>query len=358
MIQVVASESDILACQFQSWYPSFLKITSKSKLIEAPEAFLNYLNQDGIYDFSDENEDQSSDGESLRSQSDLNQKNLKIELANTIREIKSGIAELGGPVFCKFNWTAPIDAVWMNAGTTKCFTCNDVFLLLKSSDRVAFDMDHTFDHCPASTCSGVNERDDIVTSSSDTTTVPRNKLPPQSFIILRKWASINPALEFRLFVIDGRLVKSCQRDCTTFHPFLAVDRSKWLHLLTTFYESKILGKFSLRKFTLDVYILSSDSVRLVDFNPFGEPTSALLFEWTDFWPYLSGSPLDHSTSASASLSDVLELRLVESEREVLPSTKGIARAPIDVSQAPDFHNFMQVCKDQQQDDESFDDEDS
>lgn len=388
MIRIIASEKDIMTCRFQSWYPKFSKFTAKSKLIKVTEAFINYLNQDGIYDFSDDEEDDKGQ-ESVDDEEELylspataDQQNFANELAATIHEVKCAIETLQAPIFCKFNWSAPIDAVWMNAGSTKCFSYNEIFLLLKSSDRVAFDVDHTFDLCPRavtssssssssslssavcdtissiniSTADNINKNskgisDNITVTNTTSTTTSTDRLPPSSYIILRKWVSINPALEFRLFIINDRIVKVCQRDCTTFYPFLISEKSKWLHLISSFYEMNIAGNFELSNYTMDVYITSKEVVKLVDFNPFGEPTSALMFEWIDFLPYIDTSTVANALNPHTSIEveiEPVELRLVESERDALPSTKGIARAPIDVTQAPEFFRFMQVCKEQAQ----------
>ena len=55
--------------------------------------------------------------------------------------IEEAISTLGGSVCIKLNWSTPTDAVWVS-GTLKCETAGDVYLLLKSSDRIAFDLEH------------------------------------------------------------------------------------------------------------------------------------------------------------------------------------------------------------------------
>ena len=55
--------------------------------------------------------------------------------------MKSAIDSLGGEVFCKLNWSAPRDATWISLGNSlKCTTPAQVYLLLKSSEFVQYDL--------------------------------------------------------------------------------------------------------------------------------------------------------------------------------------------------------------------------
>ena len=57
-------------------------------------------------------------------------------------EISEAIAELGGAVFPKLNWSSPKDAAWIAMDSTlKCTDVREVFLLLKSSDYVSHDLE-------------------------------------------------------------------------------------------------------------------------------------------------------------------------------------------------------------------------
>lgn len=57
------------------------------------------------------------------------------------QQIERAIKALGGSTCIKLNWSTPIDAAWIS-GTIRCYTPGDVYLLLKSSDRIAFDLEH------------------------------------------------------------------------------------------------------------------------------------------------------------------------------------------------------------------------
>ena len=46
-----------------------------------------------------------------------------------------------------------------------------------------------------------------------------------------------------------------------------------------------------------------------------------------------------------------EFRIIQNQRETFPNASGSSRGPIDVTLAPDFHKFMQICKHQDKDEE-------
>lgn len=68
---------------------------------------------------------------------------------------------------------------------------------------------------------------------------------------------------------------------------------------------------------------------MIDVNPFGSPTCALLFEWDELL-----------------VCNELNVRIVKSEDDKLTSAKGMSRGPIDVHMAEDFSQFMKICKQQ------------
>ena len=138
---------------------------------------------------------------------------------------------------------------------------------------------------------------------------------------------------------------------------------------------------------MDVFVDRKKRVWIVDFNPFGDPSSALLFEWSELLSLIPPIPVpDIEKSAvganidnpselyvesqrhkkeqveintlSEKISDVefdkeidFEFRIILNQRETFPSASGSSRGPIDVTLAPDFHKFMQICKHQDKDEE-------
>lgn len=47
--RIVMDPDHIMACQFSAWYPSFSDVAFKSRVIPLPAAFLEFLQQDGVF---------------------------------------------------------------------------------------------------------------------------------------------------------------------------------------------------------------------------------------------------------------------------------------------------------------------
>ena len=74
------------------------------------------------------------------------------------------------------------DATWVApTKTLKCTSLEEVYLLLKSSDRISKDLN-------------------VIRNWSD------NKIPLSSCLVLKRWRDINPCTEFRCFVINSELI--------------------------------------------------------------------------------------------------------------------------------------------------------
>lgn len=171
-------------------------------------------------------------------------------------KIRSTIAELGGKVVPKLNWSAPKDATWMSStNDMECRTPNEIYLLLKSSDFITHDLEQAFDGC------------------IDTAEVPYH-------LILRKSFNLNPSLEFRCFVRNKKLIAITQREMNHFQ-FLFDLRSEFSLKIEEFFED-ILKDFPDSNFTFDVYLPPPhDRVWLIDINPWAPRTDPLLFSWLE-----------------------------------------------------------------------------
>ncbi|KAK1048241.1 hypothetical protein LTR74_017557, partial [Friedmanniomyces endolithicus] len=169
------TRAHILNCSYHSWHPRYKSFTPKARVIPLTKAFLAYLRADGIVLPDDEDDgdgDEEGEGRQQRVEwesesgsfsstgnpddphddhsSDDDDENETTDIAEGWRDlhntIKATIAELGGVVVPKLNWSAPKDATWINAGNSmECRTPNDIYLLLKSSDFVTHDLEHAFD---------------------------------------------------------------------------------------------------------------------------------------------------------------------------------------------------------------------
>ncbi|KAF9976129.1 hypothetical protein BGZ73_009104 [Actinomortierella ambigua] len=286
-------------CAFASWYPQFQKVTIKSKTIPLPEEFIKYLNADKLFipgqsgvavvlsdaeEWSDSDDEEEEDpmerlknlgaGNTRSMDDDDSDEDGEDDEASSApyfpeleREIEGTIAEFGGAVFPKLNWSAPRDAAWISAtNTLKCHNVSDIFLLLKSSDFVVHDMGHAYEDCS----------DEHTGAGSGVRTRPENL-----YLVLRKWFDLSPSMEFRCFVVNNQLVGISQRDMT-YYEFLKDIKEDVEDMIEDFFEDHIQNRFPDPDYTFDVYITRNrERIYLIDFNPLAQKTDALLFEWEE-----------------------------------------------------------------------------
>lgn len=191
--------------------------------------------------------------------------------------IKSTIAELGGKVVPKLNWSAPKDATWIAAtNSMECMMPNDVYLLLKSSDFITHDLDHAFDDCEGDEA--------LVTATAGRRIeelVPCTVEDIPYHLVLRKHVQMNPSLEFRCFVRRRQLIAICQRDLNHFD-FLFKMRDNLRAKIQTFFDVRLRDTFPDENFVFDVYVPPPHQrVWLVDVNPWAQRTDPLLFSWLE-----------------------------------------------------------------------------
>lgn len=299
----------VLECQFSEWYPKFLENTWPSIIIKPlAKGFLDYLNSDGIripYGGDDKVEQNSnneySDWSDAEDEIDIpSNEEMNPDFQKFHQNVEKGIAELGGSVTPKLNWSAPKDATWMMPNNSlECRSPSDVYLLLKSSDHIVHDLDHPYDIC----------------TNNEVVPVPKFEL------VLRKWLPINPALEFRVFVRNGSIIGVSQRDLNHYM-FLAPMRQRLGEVIDHFYNTIVKPKLTGQDFVLDLYVSQPFmEVSIVDFNVFARQTDSLLFTWNELLLH----PLDHN----------YELRLV-TETNVRRFNKkqyNESQVPIDVISA-------------------------
>ncbi|WPH00753.1 Hypothetical protein R9X50_00358300 [Acrodontium crateriforme] len=273
------TRAHILNCSYHSWHPKYRTITPKARLIPLTQPFLDYLRSDGIilpddevresqqenwsdhdsgiFSSSDNPDAQDSDSE------DDGDGDVAAEWRDVHNNIKSVIAELGGNVVPKLNWSAPKDATWMNANSMECRQPNDVYLLLKSSDFITHDLEHAFDDC------------------AETPEDSTSQLQIPYHLVLRKYVQVNPSVEFRCFVRRRRLLAMCQRDLNHFE-FLFPMQHKLASLIQEFFDVRLRDTFPDENFAFDVYVPAPHTKAwLVDINPWAPRTDPLLFSWLE-----------------------------------------------------------------------------
>ncbi|TVY86824.1 Cell division cycle protein [Lachnellula willkommii] len=196
-----------------------------------------------------------------------------LEFPEIHQQIKDTIAELGGLVAPKLNWSSPKDATWisMTKNSMECATPNDIYLLLKSSDFITHDLEHAFDDCAES---------DSVTAQDI-----------NYVLVLRKWFKANPSCEFRCFVKQRRIIGICQRDLNHFD-FLFPLKEQLQDTIQKYFDKTLKSTFPDASFVFDVYLPEPyDRVRLMDINPWAPRTDPLLFSWLELLTMPVPAPL-------------------------------------------------------------------
>jgi len=264
-------KSHILNCSYHKWHATYRSLTPKTRIIPLTPDFLAYLRADGIVlpadeeqittlDSDSEDEDSSGEGESCPT----------LKFPELHQKIKDTIAELGGRVYPKLNWSSPKDATFMTANNTaECRTPGDIYLLFKSSDYITHDLEHAFDDC----VDGQSDKEEITTAN-----IPY-------FLVLRKWFQLNPSMEFRCFVRGRRLLAVSQRELNHFE-FLESMKRELLSCIREFFNENLKHTFPNDNFVFDVYIPFTDQEErrrtwLIDINPFAPRTDPVLFSWVE-----------------------------------------------------------------------------
>lgn len=303
---IKVSVEDVENCIYSHWYEKFSQYTyTKATILKpVPKEFIEYLEADDIVlpkdedsqplalfqdvvpnednDYSDWEEeeqeeaetaedtekDETSTGSGEKDKKDASEskesgkKDPVSEFPEFHSQIKSAISKLGS-VAPKMNWSCPQDATWMMMNNTmQCKSAAELYLLLKSSDYINHDLGHAFE---CVTEGGSQQGQDNL----------------EYELVLREWAEMNPAMEFRCFVRDRRLVAITQRDLN-YYTFLAGMKRRILSAICSFFDRVLLPRFDSHCFAFDVYLSKAlDKVYLVDIDPFARKTDSLLFTWNE-----------------------------------------------------------------------------
>ncbi|KAJ8788855.1 hypothetical protein J1605_005151 [Eschrichtius robustus] len=330
----------VLHCQFSAWYPLFRSLTIKSVILPLPQNVKDYLLDDGTLVVSGREDpptcsqpDSDNEAEEIQWSDDENTATLTApEFPEFATKVQEAINSLGGSVFPKLNWSAPRDAYWIAMNSSlKCKTLSDIFLLFKSSDFITRDFTQPFIHCTDDSPDPCMEYE----------------------LVLRKWCELIPGAEFRCFVKENKLIGISQRDYTQYYDHISKQKEEICRCIQDFFKKHIQYKFLDEDFVFDIYRDSRGKVWLIDFNPFGEVTDALLFTWDEL---LSGRNLKGDFSEEALEQDAPAFRCTNSEVTVQPSPYLSYRLPkdfVDLSTGEDAHkliDFLKLKRNQQEDD--------
>lgn len=259
--------SDMKACSFQNWYHLFKDHTIKSVVIPMCNNVVSYLLEDSTLvlpeeaciSTADKYSDHEGDCLDLDHTEEVSSEIKQPSFPVLSKALKDGINKLGGEVFIKLNWSAPLDAAWITSTKSlRCTSIEDVYLLLKSSDLLVKDL-----------------------------TCIMQQQPPESMnscIVLKKWQNIDPGNEFRCFVCKQELIAISQRDYKVYYVHLAQGKYQIMEEITKFFKENIRGNFPVPNYTFDVVRQSSNKIQIIDFGPFNpKRTVPLLFTWEDLF---------------------------------------------------------------------------
>jgi len=131
----------------------------------------------------------------------------------------------------------------------------------------------------------LNDIFDALTSSVD---LLKNLNQPEQEIFLMKWVDIEASREYRVFIIDGRLVGISQQHCHTSYDIIGRNEivKKDAHLIYQYYLSIFdkLNGLNFQTVTLDIFIDDQEYVNLIEANPpsLWGPAGSSLFTEEDF----------------------------------------------------------------------------
>ena len=189
-------------------------VTIESVIIRPlPSEFINYLKSDGVRlpdcatKVSSSMNDVDADDEWAAEDSGDECDSFSFQTLTD--EIQLAINSFGGEgkkgCMPKLNWSSPKDATWINCGSLKCTKVGDVYLLLKSSEFITFDLENAW-----------IDVDNDVDESIELNPILDDE---QKFeLVLRKWCNLHPSMEFRCFVYEHELSKYCN---STIHKYFS-----------------------------------------------------------------------------------------------------------------------------------------
>eukprot|EP00918_Siedleckia_nematoides_P103177 GHVU01225187.1.p1 GENE.GHVU01225187.1~~GHVU01225187.1.p1 ORF type:complete len:533 (-),score=151.90 GHVU01225187.1:71-1534(-) len=219
------------------------------------------------------------------------------------RRVDKCVKDMGGAVWPKLDWSAPKDATAQLLSDGRCRSAGDVFLSLRSSVRVAHDLEGAYARCV-----GVDE------ATEEGRRLRRGRYPVH--LVLKKYKDLKEGLDFRLFCANGRVLAISQRDLGAVFPFLLPPSRLSASLpsfLRRFYAAHVLPRLSpvlRRRCVVDLHVIVPESstnestrrspeeeekeeegeqqqsdprtrARVVDVAPWGSVTDPLLFDWAE-----------------------------------------------------------------------------
>ncbi|XP_003701549.2 translation initiation factor eIF2 assembly protein isoform X2 [Megachile rotundata] len=256
-------------CSFASWYPQFRKDSLNATIFNIPEEVLTYLEHDAFILPVEATNSALQNTEWLDG-SPIEDEQHSLDFQPTFPEFSKRIQDTideYNAVFIKSNWSSPLDATWVApTKTLKCKTLEEVYLLLKSSDRIAKDLSNVkcYSNC-------------------------ENSLTP--CLVIKKWQDINPCTEFRCFVVDNELIGISQRDISQYYTYNDSEKYNIQTDIKSLFMERIKGRFPLNHYSFDVIRFKKEKVKIVDFGPLDESaTKGTLFTYDELQNQIKHTP--------------------------------------------------------------------
>ncbi len=171
-----------------------------------------------------------------------------------IAELKKVLSDVPGNCFASVDTCAPTDTERYAGKRGATYSAQSTFFNLASSEKVR-----------AAAQAGLVEN-----------------------ICIRPFRRMTWPREFRLFLIDGKLMAMSQYHLDRHYRRLEGVRDKYWQMAEKFVQ-EIAGKLPKEKLVMDIYITSGNEILIVDFNAWGEPTDPLMLRsWDRDWSKVAG----------------------------------------------------------------------
>jgi hypothetical protein len=350
---IPVSAAHLASCSFTSWFPLFRRHSIASRILPLPDAFIQYLLEDGVClpdalhparvegEGSDSDWSDAEEEEETGAENDTNSASAESAtfFPALLSFIETAIAELGGSVFPRMDRSSPSDAAWISADKTlRCSSAADVLLLLKASDAIAASL-----------------------SSSPPVSSPHH-------LILRRWSNLYPSSLFRCFLHHHSLLAISQRDSTHYpHLSLLSHRARTVQSIRRWTQQTVLPVWTAEdgRGVLDVYVDADGRVWLVDVKLWATQTDPALFTWSELVSLADDRKRELEEEETEAVSDAdaaddgdgaeVEYRVVESggdNRYMLNvARKTVRRLPamdgIDLSDSGSIDRFVSSMRQQQ-----------
>ncbi|CAK9819867.1 Cell division cycle protein 123 homolog [Anthophora plagiata] len=256
-------------CSFASWYPQFCKDSLRATILQIPDEVLKYLEHDEFILPAEATNSELENAEWMDGSPVVNEEH-SLDFQPTFpqfsQKIQDTIDEYGA-VFIKSNWSSPLDATWVApTKTLKCETLEEVYLLLKSSDRIVKDLSNIKNYTDHET-------------------------PMKYCLVLKQWRDINPCTEFRCFVIEKELIAISQRDISQYYSYNESEKYNIQTDIKSLFMERIKDRFPLDNYSFDVIRYKKDKVKIVDFGPLDESaTKGTLFTYEELQNIIENTP--------------------------------------------------------------------